>query len=312
MRTVAALLTLVVVALGQDCPSSPCDTAAKKEASGLSAKIAKLEKSAANGCEKSEAKLTALCKAAGATDTKDLKAKVAAYEKYAPCGCDMSQKKLDELTAVLAAQPRQAVVSGRLPLVLALADNGDPRAKTVLKQLCDECCPQDCGKGQCGKGQCGKGAAKGECGQECGDELVARIQALETSAANGCTTSAAKLGKAQAALAALPTTSARVAKVLAVAQQGDTKAHALLMSLCEDCCPSDCGKGQCGKGAKGECDKACGDKLIARIQAMETSAAKGCATSVTKLVRVEAKLAGTATAKKPAGCGECRGCPGEQ
>lgn len=304
MRTVAALLTLVVVALGQDCPNSPCDTATKKATPALSDQIAQLEKSAANGCEKSQAKLTALCKAAGATDTKDLKAKVAAFEKYAPCGCDMSRKKLAELTAVLAEKPRQGAVSARLPVLLAVARNGDAQAQAVLKQLCDDFCPQGCCEDDCGK----------ECEKDFGDKLIVQARALETSAANGSTTSAAKLAKAKAALASVPTTSARVAKVLAGAQQGDAKALTLLKSLCQECCPPECGPGACKGGAKHDCDKECGDKLVARIRALETSAAKGCATSVTQLVRIETRLGATPKPKKSSDCGGClpEGCPGQQ
>jgi hypothetical protein len=312
MRTVAALLTFVVVAFGQDCPSSPCAPTAEKAAPDLSSKIAKLETRAAKGCKTSEARLTELCKAAGATDTKDLKAKVAAFEKYAPCGCDMSQKKLAELTAVLAPQPGKANVSARLPILLAVARNGDAQAKAILKQLCDECCPPDCCDDECGK----------DCGKDCGDQLTVQVQTLEASAAKGCSTSATKLAKAETALSALPATSTRVAKVLASARKGDTKAQAALKSLCAECCPpAECGqgecggKGECGKGSsKKECGKECGDKLMARIQALETSVAKGCATSVTKLARVEAKLPAATKAEKPADCGGClpEGCPGGQ
>ncbi|MHC5049344.1 MAG: hypothetical protein ACYTGK_01905 [Planctomycetota bacterium] len=303
MRTVAALLTLVVVALGQECPSGPCAPAAEKAAPDLSAKIAQLEESAEKGCEKSEAKLTELCKAAGAADTKDLKAKVKAFEQYAPCGCDMSKKKLAELTAVLAPQPSKAVVSARLPILLAVVRNGDAQAKTILKQLCDQCCPPDCGDDR-------------ECGKDCGDKLVVMVQTLEASAAKGCATSATKLAKAETMLASLPSTSTRVAKVLAGARKDDPQTQALMMSLCEECCPQDCGKGECGgKGGcagKGErtkdCGKDCDDKLIARIQKLEASMAKGCATSPTKLARVETKLGTVAKAKKPADCGSGGGC----
>jgi len=306
MRIVAALLTLAVVALGQDCrPDSPCSPAAKKAAPGLSAKIAELEARAAKGCKTSDTRLAALCKVAGATDAKDLKAKVAAYEKYAPCGCDMSKKKLAELNAVLAPQPKPSLVSTRVPVLLAAVANGDVQAKAMLMQLCEVCCPPGCGKGECGKGQCGKG----ECGKGCGDKLVVRIQTLEASAAKGCSTSATKLAKLEAVLASLPVTSTRVAKVFASARKGDAKSQAMLKSLCAECCPPNCRDDGCAK----ECGEDCGEELIGRIQKLETSAAKGCSTSAAKLAGINAMLSGAAKAKKPADCTGClpEGCPGE-
>ena len=301
MRIVAALLTLAVVALGQDsCPSSSCTPAAKKAAPGLSAKIAEFETRAAKGCKTSEAKLAALGKAAGATDTKELRAKVAAYEKYAPSGCDMSQKKLAELNAILATQPGRPLASARLPLLLAGVRRGDAQAKAILKQLCEVCCPPDCGDDERAK----------ECGKDFGDKLVVRIRALEASAAKGCPTSATKLAKLEAVLASLPATSTRVAKLLANAQEGDAKSRAILKSLCEVCCPPDCGdERDCAK----KCRKDCGDKLVVRIRTLEASAADGCSTSTAKLARIEAKLPGAAEAKKPADCSGClpEGCPGE-
>jgi hypothetical protein len=334
MRTVVALLTLAVVALGQDCGKSPCSgaKAAKKEAATLSARIDKLESCAAEGCKKSEAKLAALCKAAGAKDTKDLMAKVKAFEQYAPCGCDASKKKLAELNAVLTPQPRKAVVSGRLPVLMVDAKSGNAKAMAVMKQLCAECCPEDCGKDDCGKER-GKGCGD-DCGKERGDKLMARIRTIEASAANGCATSATTLAKLEAAMASLPTPSMRVARVLAGAQKGDTKSQALLKSLCEECCAHGCGKDcgkdcgkecgkdcgkdcgkECGKDCGEECGKDCGDKMVARIQALETSAVNGCTKSATKLARIAARLSGAAPAKKSSDCTGCRpegGCPGQQ
>ena len=297
MKTVAALLTLAVVALGQDCPESPCSPAAKKAAPGLSAKIAQLETRAAKGCKTSDAKLAALCKAAGAADAKDLQAKVAAFEKYAPCGCDMSQKKLAELNTILATQAKPSLVSARVPVLMAGVAKGDAQAKAILKQLCEVCGPPDCGK----VGQCGKGERAKDCGQDCGDKLVASIQKLEASAAKGCATSATKLAKMEAVLASLPATSTRVAKVFASAQKGDVESQVLLKILCAECCPSNCGGEDCGQ------------ELIGRIEKLETSAAKGCATSAAKLAGVDAILSGPTKAKKPADCTGClpEGCPSE-
>jgi len=315
MRIAAALLTMVVVTFGQDCqecPSAPAK-AAKKATPTLSARIAKLEARASKGCKTSASKLAALCKAAGATDTKDLKARVAAYEEYAPCGCDVSKKKLADLAALLAPDA-EPLVSGRVSLLLATAAQGDAKSKDLLKKLCDECCPPGC----CDSPREGCGQ---DCGKDFGEKLNAAIKALEASAAEGSRESIAKLAKLESVLATLPTTSSRVATLVASVQKGDVKSKAVLMSLCEECCPSgcagDCVKGDCAKGGctKGTCGKDCGAELIGRIKTLESSAARGCEKSAAKLVRIDAKLSG-ATTSRPAenkkGCGDCGGCPGQQ
>jgi hypothetical protein len=324
MRIAVALLTVAVVALGQDCrecPSASGGKAASKATPTLSARIAKLEANAAKGCQTSETKLAALCKAAGAKDLKELKTRVAAWEEYAPCGCDVSKKKLADLTALLAPEAKP-VVSGRVSVLLATAAQGDPKSRDLLNKLCDECCPQGCCE-ECGK-DCGEDCGK-DCGKECGDKLIGQIRTLEGAAANGCGKSAAKLSKMEAVLATLPAASSRVASLVAGAKQGDAGSKAVLTSLCEECCP-DCSAGcgaekACGQG-QGACDqgkRACGQgcdtDLVARIKTLEASAANGCAKSAAKLVRIEAKLSGVPASKpmKKKSCGGCGGgCPGQQ
>jgi hypothetical protein len=296
MRIAAALLTMVVVALGQDCrdcPSAPCSKSAQKATSSLSGTIAKLEASAAKGCKTSEAKLTALTEAAGATDTADLKAKVAAYETYAPAGCAPASKP---------------VVSGRVSLLLATASKGDARSKDILMKLCAECCPPGCcgddaPKG-CGGGAkgCGNSSAEG-CGKEFGAKLIGQIKTLEASAAEGSRESIAKLAKLQAVLATLPTTSSRVAALVAGASKGDAKSKAILKGLCEECCP----QGGCGDECTKECGKACGTDLVGQIRKLEGSAARGCEKSAAKLVQIDAKLE-SAVVSKPAAKKDCTGC----
>ena len=303
MRIAAALLTMVVVTLGQncqECPDSPCSKSEKKATSSLSGTIAKLEARAAKGCKTSEAKLTALSKAAGATDTADLKAKVAAYETYAPAGCDISKQKLADLQSVLAPAAKP-VVSGRVSLLLATASKGDAKSKDILMKLCAECCPPDCCGNDGAKG-CGDDAAMG-CGKEFGAKLIGQIKTLEASAAQGSRESIAKLSKLEAVLATLPTTSSRVATLVADANKGDVKSKAILKGLCEDCCP----QGGCGDECTKECGKACGTDLVGQIRKLEGSAARGCEKSATKLVRIETKLSG-AVASKPAAKKDCTGC----
>jgi len=313
MRIAAALLTMVVVALGQncqECPDTPCSKSAQKATSSLSGTIAKLEASAAKGCKTSEAKLSALSKAAGATDTKDLKTRVAAYEKYAPAGCDVSKQKLADLQAALAPDAdARPLVSGRVSLLLATAAKGSTTSRDLLKKLCEECCPPDCSGNDAAKG-CGDAAAKG-CGKDFGAKLIGQIKTLEASAAQGSRESIAKLAKMEAVLATLPTASSRVAALIAGANKGDAKSKAILKGLCEECCA----QGGCGDDCTKACGKDCGTDLIGRIRTLESSAAHGCEKSAAKLVRIDAKLPG-AGASKPAakkdrtGCLP-EGCPGE-
>mgnify|MGYP003572187292 FL=1 len=255
---------------GDKCGDS-CEGACKADPnSPLSARVAKIEKAAAKGCETCGARMVALRDIFGADSDESVSELIATYESSAKGGCEASSECITKAEARLKASAcKTTPLSDRVAALVQNSQNGCEKSGQKLAAFHESC------------------------GISCDKTIIAKLQGLETSAAKGCRKSTFKLAVLDARLAGKPDPKAplslRVAFMTEYAGKGCEVSSTTL------------------KAIEADFDEAARKDLVAAIEVLETKAANGSQECVAKLAVIEAKLPAIQTAKKAKGS-----CNGEE
>ncbi|MCB9881510.1 MAG: hypothetical protein H6834_06955 [Planctomycetes bacterium] len=241
--------------------TSTCQEPKANESLLTSAELTKIVAAAEKGCATSQARLTAIKKACGTECSQELAKKVAQMETSCQSGCPISKSMLTSLkTAGVPQEPvkkeavKTAKLSDEVAQLVKYSENGCAASAEKVAAL------------------------KKACSTECSQELLTKIQKLETGCSQGCEQSKAQLTSLQDIVKGQQAKQAK--KVEKVEAKTLSEEVAQLVNYSENGCAASTLKVAWLKKA---CDTECSQELLTKIKTLESNCDHGCAASKAQL-----------------------------